>query len=34
MIFNLGENRKPAIINEMFINEGLVIFDKEMEIFL
>ena len=34
MILSLNENRKPAIINEMRINEGLVMFDKEMEVFL
>ena len=34
MILSLNENRKPTIINEMRINEGLVMFDKEMEVFL
>ena len=34
MIFSLNENRKPTIINEMFfLNEGLVMFDKEMKVF-
>ena len=31
MILSLNENRK--VINEMFFNEGLVMFDKEMKIF-
>ena len=34
MILSLNEKRKPTIINEMYINEGLVMFDNEMEIFL
>ena len=34
MILSLNENRKPTIINEMRINEGLVMFDEEMEVFL
>ena len=34
MILSLNENRKPTIINEMFFNEGLVMFDKEMKDFL
>ena len=33
MILSLNENRKLTIINEMFFNEGLVMFDKEMKIF-
>ena len=31
MILSLNENRK--VINEMFFNEGLVMFDKEMKVF-
>ena len=31
MILSLNENRKPTIINEMFFNECLVMFDKEMK---
>ena len=31
MILSLNENRKLTIINEMFFNEGLVMFDKEMK---
>ena len=34
MILSLNENRKLTIINEMFFNEGLVMFDKEMKVFL
>ena len=34
MILSLNENRKPKIINEMFFNEDLVMFDKEMKVFL
>ena len=34
IILSLNESRKPTIIKEMFINEGLVMFDKEMEVFL
>ena len=34
MILSFNENRKPKIINEMFFNEGLVMFDKEMKVFL
>ena len=34
MILILNENRKPTSTNEMFFNEGLVMFDKEMEVFL
>ena len=34
MILSLNENRKPKIINEMFFNEGVVMFDKEMKVFL
>ena len=33
MILSLNENRKLAIINEMFFNKGLVMFDKEMKVF-
>ena len=33
MILSLNENRKPTIINEMFFNECLVMFDKEMKDF-
>ena len=33
MILSLNENRKLTIINEMFFNEGLVMFDKEMKVF-
>ena len=34
MILSLNENRKPRSINEMVFNEGSVMFDKEMEVFL
>ena len=34
MILSLNENRKPKSINEMVFNEGLAMFDKEMEVFL
>ena len=33
MTLSLNENRKLTIINEMFFNEGLVMFDKEMKVF-
>ena len=33
IILSLTESRKPTIINEMFINEGLVMFDIDMEVF-
>ena len=33
MILSLNEDRKLTIINEMFFNEGLVMFDKEMKVF-
>ena len=33
MILSLNENRKPTIINEMFFNKCLVMFDKEMKDF-
>ena len=33
MILSLNKNRKPAITNEKFFNESLVIFDKEMKFF-
>ena len=33
MILSLNENKKPTIINEIFFNEGLVMFDKEMKVF-
>ena len=33
IILSLNESRKPTIINEMFINEGLVMFDIDMEVF-
>ena len=31
MILSLCENRKLTIINEMFFNEALVMFNKEMK---
>ena len=34
MIFSLNENRKPRSINEIVFNEGLVMSDKQMEVFL
>ena len=34
MILSLNENKKLTIINEIFFNEGLVMFDKEMKVFL
>ena len=34
MILSLNENKKPAIISEIFFNEGLVMFVKEMKVFL
>ena len=33
MILSLSENRKLTIINEMFFNEGLVMFNKEVKAF-
>ena len=34
MILSLNENRTPTSINEnVFFNEGLVMFDKEMKVF-
>ena len=33
MILSLNEDRKLTVINEMFFNEGLVMFDKEMKVF-
>ena len=32
--YDFGFKWKPTIINEMFFNEGLVIIDKEMKVFL
>ena len=34
MILSLNENLEVLIINEMVFNKGLVMFDKEMEVFL
>ena len=34
MILSLTENKKSTIINEMFFKEGLVMFDKDMKVFL
>ena len=33
MILSLNENRKLTIINEMFFNIGLVMFNKEVKVF-
>ena len=33
MILSLNENRKLAIVNKMFLNESLVMFDKEIKVF-
>ena len=32
MILSLNENRKLTIINEMFFNDGLVTFNKEVKV--
>ena len=34
MILSLNENLEVLILNEMVFNKGLVMFDKEMEVFL
>ena len=33
MILSLNENLEVLILNEMVFNKGLVMFDKEMEVF-
>ena len=33
IILSLNESRKPTIINEMFINEGLIMIEIDMEVF-
>ena len=34
MILSLNENLEVLILNEMVFNKGLIMFDKEMEVFL
>ena len=34
MILSLNENLEVLILKEMVFNKGLVMFDKEMEVFL
>ena len=34
MILSLNEKRTPQVLMKCFFNEGLVIFDKEMQVFL